>query len=79
MKIQELDEYIGYHKKIYQQWDSKAICIKLKLPELNKRNLQLTKRQYVNTAVATSTSAVTINATNNITGTAVTTVPKGGL
>ena len=38
-----------------------ANCIKLKLPELDERNLQLTKRQYINTTAATSTTAITIN------------------
>ena len=34
-----------------------ASCIKLKLPRLDERDVQLTKRQSVNATAATSTTA----------------------
>ena len=57
-----------------------ANCIKLKLPGLGERDVQLTKRQYANTNTTTSTTAITVNTSNsnnNATAmTTVTTTPK---
>jgi hypothetical protein len=47
----------------------------VKLPGLDKRDVQLTKSQYVNTTAAISTSTITINTTtSNTNTTSVTTI-----
>ena len=48
-------------------------CIKLKFLVLDEGDVKLTKRQYVNTTAATSTSAII----PTITMTTITTMPKG--
>ena len=69
------------HEKINRNAIAMAKCIKLKLLGLFKRNVQLTKRQYVNTTSATTTTTITINTTNsntNITAViTITIIPKG--
>ena len=39
----------------------------MKIPQLNEGDVQLTKRQYVNTTAAAITSAITDNTTTNLT------------
>ena len=57
-----------------------ASCIKLKLPGLDEQDVQLTKKQCINTTDATSNSAIaiittTINAATTVT--TINTMPKG--
>ena len=58
-----------------------AICIKLKLPGLNEKDVLLTQRQYVSRTAATSSTSIAINTitsnSNTTTVTSATVMLKG--
>ena len=48
---------------------AKAICVKLKLLLLDERDIQLKKKQYINTTAATCATAIAFNSTASNTNT----------
>ena len=68
-----LYEHTGYQKDM----SAMANCIKLKLPGLDKSDVQLTKKQWINTTAASSTITAITSIINTTTVTANITVPKG--